>query len=82
MKPDVLMLPIGGLGNQIWTMDVAEALEAVTLISPKLVIPCHYNVPFIWKRAFATADADTFKHEVEKLGMECAILHYGDEINI
>jgi L-ascorbate metabolism protein UlaG (beta-lactamase superfamily) len=48
LEPDVLMLPIGGLGNNTWTMDVPDALEAVKLIGPKRVIPCHYNVPFLW----------------------------------
>lgn len=50
LKPDVLMLPIGGLGNNTWTMDVSDALEAVKLIAPRKVIPCHYNVPFLWKK--------------------------------
>ena len=43
------MLPIGGLGNNKWTMDVTDALEAVRNINPKMVIPCHYNVPLLWK---------------------------------
>ena len=80
LKPDVLMLPIGGMGNNIWTMDVSDALEAVKLISPKIVIPCHYNVPFFWKKTFAPADDQYFKREVERLGIECRIMHYGDEI--
>ena len=80
LKPDVLMLPIGGMGNNIWTMDVDDALEAVKLIRPKRVIPCHYNVPFFWKKHFAPADEQRFKREVEKLGFECSIMRYGDEI--
>ncbi len=82
LKPDVLMIPIGGLGNKIWTMDVAEALEAVRLISPKLVIPCHYNVPFFFKKKFAPADDQYFKREAEKLGIECTIMNKNDEIEI
>ena len=46
LKPDVLMLPIGGPGNNTWTMDTTDALEAVKIIAPKKVIPCHYNVGF------------------------------------
>jgi len=46
LKPDVLMLPIGGLGNNTWTLDVHDAIKTVKLMSPKIVIPCHYNVPF------------------------------------
>jgi len=50
LKPDILMLPIGGLGNNIWTMD--------------------------------TADGEMFKREVEKMGIKCSIMKYGDEINV
>ncbi len=82
LKPEVLMLPIGGLGNNTWTMDLSDALEAVKLISPRKVIPCHYNVPFFWIKNMAPADGQLFKHEVEKLGIECSIMQYGDEIKI
>jgi L-ascorbate metabolism protein UlaG (beta-lactamase superfamily) len=80
LKPDVLMLPIGGLGNNCWTMDVSEALEAVRLIKPKLVIPCHYNIPFLWIRNMAPADDHYFKAQVEKMGVECTLMHRGDEL--
>lgn len=82
LKPDVLMLPIGGLGNNTWTMDVPDALAAVKLIAPKMVIPCHYNAPFFWKKNIAPADDQLFKREAEKLGVECNIMHYGDEVEI
>lgn len=79
---DVLMLPIGGFGNGTWTMDVDEALEAVKLISPKHVIPCHYSVPFLWKRRFAVADDQRFKREAERMGTQCTILKYGDALTV
>lgn len=82
LTADVLILPIGGLGQNTWTMDVDEALEAVKLISPRHVIPCHYNVPLFWKRKFATADDQRFKREAEQLGSECTILHYGESLTI
>jgi len=82
LKPDILMLPIGGLGNATWTMDVPEAIEAVKIISPGKVIPCHYNVPFFWIRNAAPADEQFFKREVEKLGIECCIMQYGGEIEV
>ena len=82
LKPDVLMLPIGGMGNNIWTMDVSDALEAVKHIRPKTVIPCHYNVPFFSKKVFAPADGHYFKREVEKMGVKCKIMQYGDEVVI
>ena len=80
MRPDVLMIPIGGLGGNVWTMDVADALEAVKLISPKKVIPCHYNASFLWIKNAAPADEQLFKREVEKMGIECIIMRSGDEL--
>ena len=82
LEPDVLMLPIGGLGNNTWTMDVPDALEAVRLIGPKRVIPCHYNAPFLWIKNIAPADDQSFKREVEKLGSECNIMRRGDAIYV
>ncbi|MEO1037351.1 MAG: MBL fold metallo-hydrolase [Pseudomonadota bacterium] len=80
LAPDILMLPIGGLGQGTWTMDVDEAIRAVELIAPRLVIPCHYSVPFIWKRSFAKADDHRFKREVESMGVECRILKSGESL--
>ena len=80
LRPDVLMIPIGGLGGNVWTMDVAEALEAVKLISPKKVVPCHYNASFLWIKNAAPADEQLFKREVEKMGIECIVMKSGDEI--
>ena len=82
LKADVLMLPIGGLGNNKWTMDVKDALEAVKSINPKLVIPCHYNVPFLWKKKICPADDQVFKRKVEDMGIECQIMHYGESIKV
>ena len=82
LSADVLMLPIGGLGGSTWTMDVDEALEAVRLIAPKYVIPCHYSVPLFWKRKFAVADDQRFKREAERLGIDCRILRYGETLTI
>ena len=82
MRPDVLMLPIGGAGNNIWTMDTKDAIEAVKIISPKMVIPCHYNVPFFWIKNINPADDQHFKREVESLGITCRIMKYADEILI
>jgi len=81
LKPDVLMIPIGGkvIRN---TMDEKEALEAVRLIEPKHVIPCHYSCDFLWRKNVNPADDIMFKREVEKLGIDCHIMHYGDEIEI
>ncbi|MFC2122664.1 MBL fold metallo-hydrolase [Bacteroidota bacterium] len=82
LRPDVLMIPIGGLGGNVWTMDVADALDAVKLISPKKVVPCHYNASFLWIKNAAPADEQLFKREVEKMGIECIVMKSGDEILI
>jgi len=82
LKPDIVMLPIGGLGNSTWTMDATDALEAVKIMSPKIVIPCHYNVPFFWIKKMAPADDHAFKKDIENLGIECRIMHSGDEFEI
>ncbi|MGI9658895.1 MAG: MBL fold metallo-hydrolase [Gaiellaceae bacterium] len=82
LAPDVLMLPIGGLGNDTWTMDVADAIEAVRVIRPATVIPCHYNVPFLWMRNAAPADEQRFKREVERLGVECVVMGRGDAFEL
>ena len=82
LKPTVLMLPIGGLGQNTWTMDVDDALQAVERIDPELVIPCHYNVPFLWKRKIAVADDAEFTRGVEALGKKCSVLGAGDVLTI
>lgn len=82
LQPDILMLPIGGLGKNVWTMDVSDALEAVKLIAPKKVIPCHYNASLLWIKNIAPADDKLFKREVEKVGIECVIMNDGDEIDV
>lgn len=80
LSPDVLMLPIGGMGQNTWTMDVEDAVKAVEIIAPRAVIPCHYSVPFFWKRKFAVADDARFKREVERLGVECHILRSAEQL--
>ena len=82
LSPDVLMLPIGGFGNDVWTMDVDDAIEAVRMIAPKHVIPCHYSVPLLWKRQFAVADDQRFASEVRRMGVECTILKSGQTVTI
>ena len=79
LKPDVLMIPIGGRVVKN-TMGEEEALEAVKIISPKKVIPCHYNCGALWIRKLNPADDEMFKTEVEKMGIECIIMKDGDEI--
>jgi L-ascorbate metabolism protein UlaG (beta-lactamase superfamily) len=76
---DVLMLPIGGgeIGN---TMDEYDALEAIKMIRPELVIPVHYNCPMLFSKNGNPADDLLFKRETEKLGIECKILKKGQSL--
>jgi L-ascorbate metabolism protein UlaG (beta-lactamase superfamily) len=78
LNPDLLMIPIGGRKVHN-TMNEEEALEAVKMISPKMVIPCHYDCGALLSKKLGQADADMFKHEVEKMGLECILMKYGDE---
>ena len=78
---DVLMIPIGG--NTVHnTMDEKEAIQAVKIMRPKLVIPCHYNCPALFSKKYNPADDNMFKEEVEKMGIECVIFRKGDSMEI
>lgn len=80
-KPDVLMIPIGGklVHN---TMDVEQALQAVKMIRPGLVIPCHYNCPALFSKNSNPADDQKFKREVEISGAKCVIPVVGESIEV
>ena len=80
-NPDVLMIPIGGKSVHN-TMDEEEALRAVKIMRPKLVIPCHYNCPAFFTKKYNPADDKMFQEEVEKMGIACKVLHQGDSIEI
>ena len=72
-EPDVLMIPIGGKSAHN-TMDEAEALQAIEIMKPKLVIPCHYNCPAFFTKTYNSADEESFKKQVEKLGIQLEVL--------
>lgn len=76
-RPDVLMIPIGGKGVHN-TMDVPEALKAIQIMKPKLVIPCHYNCPAFFSKRFNPADEDEFKSGMERMDTPYSILYKGD----
>ncbi len=67
---DVALVPIGGH----YTMDRHDAVRAVELIGPSVVIPMHYNTfPPI------ETDAEAFKADVEsKTQAQCVVLNPGD----
>jgi len=80
-NPDVLMIPIGGkeLDN---TMDEYQALEAIKMIQPKLVIPMHYDLPLLFTKHYAQIDESMFNKEIEKLGAQCKILKRYESIDL
>jgi L-ascorbate metabolism protein UlaG (beta-lactamase superfamily) len=75
-RPDVLMLPIGGL----MTMDVDAALQAVATIEPELVIPTHYN----WYILFyhRQAEVERFAAGVRAFGCQCLPLEPGESVEV
>ena len=46
----------------------------------KRFVPCHYDCGALLSKRFVKADIDLFKREVEKMGIQCNIMRYGDEI--
>lgn len=80
-SPDVLMIPIGGkvAGN---TMDEQEALKAVKLIKPKVVIPVHYNCGALFNKCYNPADDQLFKAKAEEMGANCVILQKGESTRL
>ncbi len=80
LKPDLLMIPIGGRVVKT-CMDEENALEAVKYMKPKKVIPCHYyNDVFRIRNVLHPADIKMFKREVEEMGIECMVMNSGDEM--
>ncbi len=64
-RPDLALVPIGGH----YTMDRFDAVVAVELIAPDLVIPCHYDT---WPPI--EADAQAFKADVEQGGFAQVVI--------
>lgn len=74
MNPvDYMLLPIG----DNYTMGITDAVKAVELTNPKVVIPIHFNTfPVI------QSDPQVFKKLVEEKGFKCKIMEFGEEIEI
>jgi L-ascorbate metabolism protein UlaG (beta-lactamase superfamily) len=64
MRPDVLMIPAGGM----MTMDVEAALRAVEVIAPRAVIPIHHNWDILFYHR--PADVEGFVARVQELDCE------------
>ncbi len=71
-KPDVALLPIGGL----FTMNTELAVKAAELIKPKYVIPMHYNT---WPPI--TANPEEMREPLENLGIKLVVLNPGESFN-
>ncbi|EQD64962.1 beta-lactamase domain protein, partial [mine drainage metagenome] len=56
-RPDIAMLPIGGH----YTMDPHDAIRAINMIKPKIVIPMHFNTFDMIKQ-----DAELFRKNVQE----------------
>jgi len=70
---DVALLPIG----DVFTMGPKDALRAVQMIRPKMVIPMHYNTfPPI------AQDAQNFAEKVREAGVEAKVLKPGESLEL
>ncbi len=76
--PDVLMIPFAGIN----TMDYDEALQAIQIIKPKHVIPCHHNCAALFKKNANPADAEGFKADIEALGIQCHLMKPKETITL
>ena len=71
---DLALLPIG----DFFTMGPDDALEAVKLLSPRTVIPVHYNTFDAIRQ-----DAQAFKERVEnETDAQCLVLEPGDSLEL
>ena len=70
---DVALLPIGGN----FTMDIPDALMAVDILKPKMVIPMHYNTFPVIKQ-----DPTVFAQGCAQRGIDCRILNPGESLEI
>lgn len=71
---DVALLPIG----DNFTMGPDAALKAVALLSPRVVIPIHYNTFDL-----ITQDAEAFKAQVEReTDARCVVLEPGQQYTV
>ena len=70
---DYMLVPIG----DNYTMGIDDAVKAVKLAKPKVVIPMHYDTFPVIK-----SDPFEFCKRVKGKGVDCLIMAYGEEIII
>ncbi len=76
LRPDVLMVPVGGL----MTMDEDAALRAVATIEPQVVIPTHYDWDILFYHR--PAEVARFAAGVRSLGCRCFLLEPGESVEV
>ncbi|AKB79526.1 hypothetical protein MSHOH_3043 [Methanosarcina horonobensis HB-1 = JCM 15518] len=73
-EPEIALLPIGGR----FTMGIKEAVKAVELIEPQIVVPMHYNTFDVIRQ-----DPEEFRKAVEsKVDTKVVILEPGEFIEL
>jgi L-ascorbate metabolism protein UlaG (beta-lactamase superfamily) len=72
-KIDVLLIPIGGN----YTMDIEDAVRAVSLIQPELAIPMHYNT-----FSLIRANPQEFVDKITANGFHGKVLTPGEELQL
>lgn len=70
---DIAFLPIGDR----FTMGMNDAIKAVQMLKPKMVIPIHFNTFDMIK-----VNENEFRQKLEKMGIACKLLKPGQEIEI
>jgi L-ascorbate metabolism protein UlaG (beta-lactamase superfamily) len=77
---DVLIIPVGG-DTAANSMGVDDAIKAIGIIKPRVVIPCHYDLPVLFNKHYADIDTIDFHNKVEATGSKCIIMKTGDIYN-
>ena len=73
---DLALLPVGG----VFTMDTKQAIKAIEMLKPKMVIPMHYNT---WEIIKVTKEElEEFKEKAKEKGVEVKILNPGESLEI
>ncbi len=70
---DLLFIPIG----DNYTMGPDDALQAVEMIKPRVVVPVHYNT---WE--LIAQDAEKWAERVRKLGVKVYVMKPGETLTI
>ena len=72
-KPEIALLPIGDR----FTMGIEDAAKAAEIVSPKKIIPIHYNT-----FDALNVNVNDFKAALKKSSIEVQVLDYGESIKI